>query len=328
MGRGRAKLAMLALLSCAPSIRAPDGVRPVWPASPARPRVRWLGEFPTPGVGAQRSLFVRVLEALIGLPPELERPALRRPFGVALHRQALYVTDPDAGRVLRVDWRQGDATDVICSERPWQAPLAVAVDGRGALYVADPPSVLRVLDSACEELGRGLFQRPSGIVASDVELFVVDPPQHRVLAFGLDGHFRRAIGARGPGPDQLNYPVALAFSDETLFIVDTVNQRVARFSPTGQPRGSIGAPGDAAGGFARPKSVAVTADGGLFVTDGQLDSVVAFDAAGRFIATIGSSGTGPGQLSVPTGLAYGEGYLFVADSMNRRVQIFEVLETP
>ena len=48
-----------------------------------------------------------------------------------------------------------------------------------------------------------------------------------------------------------------------------------------------------------------------------------FDADGQPIHALGSKGTGPGQLSYPTGLAVDrEGRIVVTDSANHRIQVF------
>jgi DNA-binding beta-propeller fold protein YncE len=88
---------------------------------------------------------------------------------------------------------------------------------------------------------------------------------------------------------------------------------------------AFGDAGDGAGSFARPKAVAVDGGGRIYVSDAERDLVAVFDALGRFEYAIGASGSAPGELLLPAGVAVAGGHLFVADSHNGRVQIFELL---
>jgi DNA-binding beta-propeller fold protein YncE len=61
------------------------------------------------------------------------------------------------------------------------------------------------------------------------------------------------------------------------------------------------------------------------VVDSRADTVWIFTIQGAYVGSIGSSGSGPGQLSFPTSIAYspGTGELFVADQKNHRIQVFD-----
>jgi DNA-binding beta-propeller fold protein YncE len=113
-----------------------------------------------------------------------------------------------------------------------------------------------------------------------------------------------------------------------LLVVDALNFRVARFAESGAWRGSFGAPGEGPGLFARPKSVAVGADGRVYVTDAQQDVVMVFSAEGGFLFSLGQGGTGPGELTLPAGVAIRGETLYVADAQNGRVQIYALLGDP
>jgi DNA-binding beta-propeller fold protein YncE len=68
--------------------------------------------------------------------------------------------------------------------------------------------------------------------------------------------------------------------------------------------------------------VAVDSEDNVYVADWRNDRLQVFDAAGRFLAAIGSSGTGDGQFRRPAGICIdGEGHVIVADWGNERVQI-------
>jgi sugar lactone lactonase YvrE len=112
--------------------------------------------------------------------------------------------------------------------------------------------------------------------------------------------------------------------------VKNKGHQVFKFSPDGKVLmvlGTAGMPGDGPGLFNRPSDVLVAPNGDIFVADGHggdsNSRIVKFSRDGRFLATWGGKGTGPGQIDVPHSLAMdSRGRLFVADLNNFRVQAF------
>jgi sugar lactone lactonase YvrE len=77
--------------------------------------------------------------------------------------------------------------------------------------------------------------------------------------------------------------------------------------------------------FNRPTDVAWDAAGDIFVSDGYGNSrVVKYDKNGRFIATVGTRGSEPGELNLPHTMATdAKGNVYVGDRSNSRVQVFD-----
>lgn len=73
-----------------------------------------------------------------------------------------------------------------------------------------------------------------------------------------------------------------------------------------------------------PSSLAVDAEGGLYVTDYAGDRVLKYAPDGTLLAQWGSRGRGPGQFSGPFGVAVERetGTVYVVDQLNNRVQAF------
>jgi hypothetical protein len=115
-------------------------------------------------------------------------------------------------------------------------------------------------------------------------------------------------------------------------------------APAGEGRGAAAAPPAAPGGggagrgnalpgagapqdaFNRPADVAWDVAGNIYVADGLGTNarVAKFDRTGRFVKSWGSRGTGPGQFSVVHGVAVDAGgNVYVADTGNRRIQVFD-----
>lgn len=301
----------------------------VWPAPPARPRVRLLAIHPDPAAPVPRRAWWRVaLELITGARSDEERLLLVRPFGVAFAADGtLFAADPDAARVVRIDAR-GTLTDVSCKDARWGAPMALAVDGDGSLLVADAGAheVVRWSEGGCRTLAAGLLERPTGIAVAAARIWVADPPRHEVVALSPMGEVLLRVGAIGEGNGRLHFPTAVAVApDGEVLVVDALNFRIARFGGDGAWHGAFGGEGDQAGEFARPKGIAVGAAGEIYVSDAQRDAVLVFAPDGTFEYELGETGTAPGQLTHPAGVAVSGGLIAVADSQNHRIQVLAQL---
>jgi sugar lactone lactonase YvrE len=121
---------------------------------------------------------------------------------------------------------------------------------------------------------------------------------------------------------------------DNIWAVDEGTNMVIKFTPEGRVAMVIGhrpEPGDPAPSNAepyvlsRPTDVAWDAAGNIFVSDGYGNSrVVKYDKNGRFIATVGTRGSGQGQLNLPhTIAADAKGNIYVGDRSNSRIQVFD-----
>ncbi len=170
----------------------------------------------------------------------------------------------------------------------WILPVAMALDGKGVVYVTDEQ-------------------------------------QHRITALDTEGNFIRQWGEKGGGAGQLNGPAGLSIgADETLYVVEQGNNRVQRFTTTGESLGVWGEAGSGPGQFNMPWGVGLDTDGNVYVADWRNDRIQKFTWEGQFLAAYGSSGNGDGQLSRPSAVCVDSaGYIYVADWGNERVQIFD-----
>ncbi|HEY3239360.1 MAG TPA: Ig-like domain-containing protein, partial [Acidimicrobiia bacterium] len=86
---------------------------------------------------------------------------------------------------------------------------------------------------------------------------------------------------------------------------------------------SFGGNGSSAGKFQFPYDATVVG-GVLYVTDNQTSFISAFDLDGNYLGRFGGAGAGPYQFRNPAGIDHdNQGRLYVADSSNMRVQIFD-----
>ena len=113
-----------------------------------------------------------------------------------------------------------------------------------------------------------------------------------------------------------------------------IGQTVLKLSADGKVLMTLGTPG--VGGssqtlFDRPTGVSIASNGNIFVSDGHSRNrsnnarIVKFSPDGKFIKAWGRPGAEPGNFREPHDLYVGgsRGYVYVADRLNRRVQVFD-----
>lgn len=333
--RGAALAIALAAAGAGGCARAPAVPQPraevLWPALPAPARVRLAAVFPDPAAPRpRRSAWRRVLDFVVGRDAPDPQEWVVRPFGVALAEHAFYVADPDAPAVLRVEGPH--VSRVACRGKEWAAPMAIALDADGTLYVADGGSARIVAvepAGACRALGEGALERPVSVALDGERILVADPPRHQIVVLSRQGEVLARWGRKGTQRGEFHFPTAVArATDGTLLVVDALNFRIVRLTAEGEWLGAFGVPGETGGELAAPKGVATDGAGRVFVSDARRDLVLVFRSDGELDYAIGASGSAPGQLALPAGVAVAGRRVLVADSMNHRVQLFEVLGDP
>jgi len=303
---------------------AQTAVRTVeWPAPPEPARIRYLRSIDPASIRPRPSVLTRVLRAIAG---GRQAPLMTQPYGVTIGPdRRVYVADTVGGAVHIFDLEK---TSYSVLHLNFESLVGIASAGE-RLVVTDSASA-RV--AAIDLHGRTLwtrgrqegFERPTGIAAAPDRLYVVDTLRHRVVILDLDGRIVGAFGARGSRPGQFNFPTNIARSaDGRVFVTDAMNFRVQVFDAGGQFLRAFGQLGDGVGDFDKPRGVAVDRDGHVYVVEGVHDVVQIFDERGRLLLTFGGSGQGAGELWLPAGLAIVDDVIYVVDSANRRVQMYE-----
>jgi sugar lactone lactonase YvrE len=121
--------------------------------------------------------------------------------------------------------------------------------------------------------------------------------------------------------------IGLAIDDaDRIFVSDSVARRVMVFSQEFKPEASISE------GLANPGGIAIDNENRfLYVADSDNDQVMVYDADSpyKLLRRIGTAGkkhslTDPGNFAMPTNVAVdGDGNLYVTDTLNSRIQIFD-----
>jgi hypothetical protein len=103
-------------------------------------------------------------------------------------------------------------------------------------------------------------------------------------------------------------------------VVDHFNDRIQKFSNTGTFLTKWGTLGLGDGQFSDAESLAVDADGNVFVAD--VDRIEKFTNDGTFVGEWGSLGNGDGQFNSVLGVAAGPSGSIYTTDFNHRVQEF------
>jgi DNA-binding beta-propeller fold protein YncE len=332
MRRGPFLLIGLLLWACAPGEeQSADLVAPseplVWPKPPAAPRIEYLFGFREPGnLGIRPSLFGRLWEAVVGE----EQRQMVRPYAVAAEGPRIAVADPGIGVVHLFDL-EGKTYDRIdrAGEEGLQSPVGVAFTD-DLIFVADSALAKLFAFDLDGDLRTTVedLERPTGLAfdPQSGRLYVADTLGHRVVVFDAAGHMLFSFGERGTGTGAFNFPSHLALHGGRLYVNDTMNFRVQVLDLEGRPLAAFGRHGDGSGDFAQPKGVAVDSEGHVYVADALFDRVQIFDADGRYLLDFGGTGALPGSFWLPSGVFIAQDRIYVADSYNRRVQVFRFIE--
>ncbi len=332
-------LGLLLVAILAASCASPNGrqaAEPVppsreWPQPPARPRIRFVKAVARPAdVSVRPAFWERLGQIVLGREEEW----LVRPSAVVAERQVIYIADPGAQALWVLDIGAGRFRKIQkAKEQPLVSPVAVAIGPEGRIYLADSfLAKVLVYDGEGKLVGTIAdpnWRRPAGLAfdAARDRLYVADSAAHRVWIHARDGRPVGAIGQRGTGDGEFNFPTHVAAGKaDMVYVTDSLGFRIQAFAPDGRFVSKFGRHGDASGDFAMPKGIALDSEAHVYVVDALFDAVQIFDRRGRFLLAFGERGLGPGQFWLPAGVFVdSRDQIYVADAYNQRVQIFQYL---
>ena len=260
---------------------------------------------------------------------------LKDPEGVACNNQDLLIAaDSGNGRLLRYTFKDGAIELGTVEIKPKQLlyPVKTEINSRGEIYILDRKKrgILRLSPSGEP---RGYVQpvglpSPTGYVPDSFtidredNIYILDILSQRVLTLSPEGRYLR----------QLAFPQGYGFFSDiavdykgTVFIVDSVKGIIysaaklsSGFSPLTKSLKE----------YARfPASLTADNRGRLYLVDRNGGSILILGQDGSFLGRQSRMGWKEGWLNYPAQMCINDkGEIFVADTMNSRVQIFELVE--
>jgi DNA-binding beta-propeller fold protein YncE len=273
------------------------------------------------------------------------------PSGIAISGTRVYVAD--RGRdLVRVFDPPGTQVAAWTSMYP---PVAVAVGNSDTVYVTYAAiSGISIFDSDGNYIGQwgGLHTTINDIAVNTAgEVFVSDAwtSDPRVKQFTASGGSLAEFGSSGMGNGQFFTPAGLAIDrGGNIYVADSGNtDHHGRIQQFGSDNGYLFTLDDSAlaghttpATFNHPGGVAVTRDGSaVYVADTGNNRILKFALAAPpdYVRSFGEYGSGDGQFNKPGGIAVDNplsvmsagqvgaqstSYVYVADTLNRRVQKF------
>ncbi|MBN1230400.1 MAG: TIGR03663 family protein [Anaerolineales bacterium] len=181
------------------------------------------------------------------------------------------------------------------------------------------------------------FQAPRDIaIAPDGTLYIADSRNHRIVHLSEDGstvlNNWGTLNEDGNAPGGTFFePWGIAVADDgAVFVADTWHHRIQKFTPDGKfitMWGIFDLSEDPAA-FWGPRDIEIDSLGRLLVSDTGNKRIRMYSQDGEYLGEFGSAGIGSGEFDEPVGLAFNPstGLLFVADTWNQRVEVFQLDE--
>jgi DNA-binding beta-propeller fold protein YncE len=169
-----------------------------------------------------------------------------------------------------------------------------------------------------EGTGHGQFKEPRGVaVDSKGNVWVTDTGNDRVEEFNETGGYLSEFGTKGTGNGKFTEPKGVSVTSKgNIWVTDSGDKRVEEFNEKGEylRQFSTGT---------NPVGVAADSSGNVWSdSENETGAIEEHGETGSLIQSFGARGEGNGYVSEPRRLAVLNGYVWVADANNNRVEVF------
>ena len=270
-------------------------------------------------------------------PTQLGHPVkvvtgLKGPYGIAFNSCGEMIVSECLGHRISIFDIRGQRIRTFGSrgkgQEQMEYPRGIAIDKIDNIYVYSNHKLQKFTSSGelikcvgqrgCKE---GKFDVPRGGTLYNHQVYICYSNNHRIQVFDLDLNFIQFIGSTGKGRGELNLPRDIKFdSTGNMYIAEHGNCRVQVLDSSGHFTRLFGQEGK--GRLTGPSSVLI-ADQYVYVSDVVQHRIVVYTSSGQFVTSFGVEGQKKGQLSHPFYItSCTDGYIYVSDFGNDRVQIF------
>lgn len=250
-----------------------------------------------------------------------------QPVAVAARGHLVYILDVGHHQLFRYDARLDRierALDLAGVVSGLDADLYVArdlsvfiadTDGARVLHYDRNGHLVKVIEDRIN------ITRPVSVRVNDMTgyIFIADGNNDGVLVYNPAGLLDGAFGGRGSGPGKFRSITALAQGPDGYYVGTRFGEhRVQLMAFDGGYLKSL-----ARDTVTFPTAIAVDPNGRAYVADYMADDIKVYDGE-ALVEVIGGHGAAPGRFSRITSLWIDEGFLYVADSLNRRIQVLSL----
>lgn len=252
-------------------------------------------------------------------------------------RERLIVADPNRAAVHVLEEKGKDSFRIAGGPQlRLHAPSSVAVDKSDNIYVADSDRGVVLLfnpdgyylRTIGQFSGESMFQAPAAIAIDQQlgHLYVIDAPMHELFILDLSGRLLNRVG--GPrdksGKVRFDNPVDVAVSAGKVVVLDA-GSRIHVFGLYGEPLKNFPVPNLSGGRRVQKNGLALDSVGNIYLTNPVDSTIEILSPDGSLLGVLGHRGSDDGGFIRPFGIWVDrQDRLFVADSANRRVQMFQV----
>ena len=226
------------------------------------------------------------------------------------------------GQKIRTFGSRGDSPDQM------RYPAGIATDDTDNIYVSSQHKLQKFTSSGelikcIGQKGRkeGEFDDPRGVTLYDNQVYVCDCNNHRIQVFDLDLNFVQSIDSHGKGRGEFNDPYDVKFDTAgNMYVLEWGNGRVQVLDTSGQFLRAFGQEGE--GKLMRPSGLHIV-DKYMYASDHSGHCIVVYETSGQFVTSFGRYGQNEGEFRGPFCItSCTDGFIYVCDSINNRVQIF------
>jgi DNA-binding beta-propeller fold protein YncE len=168
------------------------------------------------------------------------------------------------------------------------------------------------------------MNKPMDVTRNSSFTYVSDTNNKRVMVFDTAGSLLYTFGEEGNGKGQFKFPYGIATDDQgNVYVADLYNGNISIFDAKGKFIDYFAKKTMTDKKIDTPAALRVI-DKKVYLTDIQTNKAYVFDLDGKLLLEVGKPGMGDGELNAPNGItADAEGNIYVVDTGNQRVQIFD-----
>jgi len=233
--------------------------------------------------------------------------------------------EPGPYRVVNVWGGRGGA------DGQFAFPRALALDGRGHIYVVDKSGRIQKFTADGEwlltwDLPAFANGKPDGLCCdAEGNLLLADTHYSRLLVYSPQGRLLRAAGCYGTGSGQFIYPTGVVTdaAGDVYMCEYGGRDRVQKLDRRGDFLLQWGSRGAGPGQFQRPMNLALDARRRIYAADSCNHRIQVFSDTGELLQEWGSLGGEPGKLKFPYDVKLdAAGNVYVTEYGNHRISKF------